>query len=198
MCFNNSSPDACKQIKKQILLNKVPRRWCCLMSYAMEKINILIQHATWGQDLMGNTGGFWQCPNLMKQRTKMDVSDLEQLAKQKTNIARQIPERHGENMHHGQVATRGGGGVLTADLMNPRSKMKIGTCLGQSAIATTACCSGRSRRRPGNSVTAAREPISVERGSGAPNGAQKPSINQRTTQMEDLAPNQSPHNTKGR
>ena len=110
-----------------------------------------------------------------------------QLAKQKTNIARQIPGRHGENMHHGQGATGGGGGIY---LMNPRSKMKVGTCLGQSAIATTACCSERSRRRPGDSVTAAREPISVERGSGAPDGAQKPSINQRTTQMEGLALNQ--------
>ena len=38
---------------------------------------------------------------------------------------------------------------------------------------------------------AAREPISVERGSGAPDGAQKPSINQRTTQMEGLALNQN-------
>ena len=77
-------------------------------------------------------------------------------------------------MHHGQGTTGGGGGILTADLMNPRSKMKVGTCLGQSAIVTTACCSGRSRRRPGDSVTAAREPILVERGSGAPNRAQKP------------------------
>ena len=80
-------------------------------------------------------------------------------------------------MHHGQGATGGGGGILTADLMNPRSKMKVGTCLGQSAIATTVCCSERSRRRPGDSVTAAREPISVERGSGAPDRAQKPSVN---------------------
>ena len=92
-------------------------------------------------------------------------------------------------MHHGQGATGGGGGILTADLMNPRSKMKVGTCLGQSAIATTACCSGRSRRRPGDSVTAAREPISVERESGAPDGAQKLSINQHTTQMKGLALN---------
>ena len=121
-----------------------------------------------------------------------------QLAKQKTNIARQIPKHHGENMHHGKGATGGGGGILTADLMNPRSKMKVGTCLGQSAITTTACCSGRSRRRPGNSVTAAREPISVERGSGATDRAQKSLINQRTTQMEGLALNQPVHNTKGR
>ena len=88
-------------------------------------------------------------------------------------------------MHHGQGATGGGGGILTADLMNPRSKMKVGTSLGQSAIATTACCSERSRRRPGDSVTTTREPISVERGSGAPDGAQKLSINQRTIQKED-------------
>ena len=121
-----------------------------------------------------------------------------QLAKQKTNIARQIHGRHGENMHHAQGATGWGGGILIADLMNPRSKMKVGTCLGQSAIATTACCSGRSRRWPGDSVTAAREPISVERGSGAPDGAQKPSINQCTAQPEGLALNQPAHNTKGR
>ena len=101
-------------------------------------------------------------------------------------------------MHHGQGATGGGGGILTADLMNPRSKMKVGTCLGQSAIAMTACYSGRSRRRPGDSVTAAREPISVERGSGAPDGAQKQSINQHTTQMEGLTLNQPAHNTKER
>ena len=101
-------------------------------------------------------------------------------------------------MHRDQGATGGGGGILTADLMNPRSKMKVGTCLGQSAIAMTACCSGRSRRRPGDSVTAAREPISVERGNDALDGAQKLSINQRTTQMEGLALNQPAHNTKGR
>ena len=158
-----------------------------------------------GQDLMGNTGGSWQCPDLMKVPWFNETKNKDegqrsrrQLAKQKTNIARQIPRRHGENMHHGQGAMGGGGGILTADLMNPRSKMKAGTCLGQSAIATTACCSGRSRRRPGDSVTATREPISVERGSGAPDGAQKPSINQRTTQMEGLALNQPAHNTKGR
>ena len=92
-------------------------------------------------------------------------------------------------MHHDQGATGGGGGILTADLMDPRSNMKVGTCLRQSAIATTACCSGRSRRRPGDSVTAAREPISVERGNDALDGAQKLSINQRTTQMEGLALN---------
>ena len=101
-------------------------------------------------------------------------------------------------MHHDQGAMGGGGGILTADLMNPRSKIKVGTCLGQSAITTTTCCSGRSRRRPGDSVMAAREPISVERGSGAPDGAQKSLINQRTTQMEGLALNQTTHNTKGR
>ena len=85
-------------------------------------------------------------------------------------------------MHHGQGATGGGGGILTADLMNPRSKMKVGTCLGQSAIATTACCSGRSRRQPDDSVTAAREPISVERGRGAPDVAQKPTNGRFVTQ----------------
>ena len=134
-----------------------------------------------GQDLMGNTGGSWQCPDLMKVSWFNEIKNKDegqrsrrQLAKQKTSITRQS---HGENMHHGQGATGGGGGILTADLMNPRSKMKVGTCLGQSAIAMTACCSGRSRRRPGDSVTAAREPISVERGSGAPDGAQKPLIN---------------------
>jgi len=40
------------------------------------------------------------------------------------------------------------------------------------------------------------EPISAERGSGAPDEAQKPSINQRTIQMEGLALNQPKHNTK--
>ena len=54
-----------------------------------------------------------------------------QLAKQKTNIARKILGRHGENMHHGQGATGGGGGILTTDLMNQRSKMKVDTCLGR-------------------------------------------------------------------
>ena len=158
-----------------------------------------------GQDLMGNTGGSWQCPDLMKVPWFNETKNKDggqrsrrQLAKQKTNIARQIPGRHGENMHHGQGATGGGGGILTADLMNSRSKMKVSTYLGQSAIATTACCSGRSRRRPGDSVTAAREPISIERGSSAPDGAQNPSINERTTQMEGLALNQPVHNTKGR
>ena len=30
-----------------------------------------------GQDLMENTGGSWQYPDLMKQKTKMEVNDLD-------------------------------------------------------------------------------------------------------------------------
>ena len=41
-------------------------------------------------------------------------------------------------MHHGQGAMGGGGGIHTADFMNPKSKMKVGTCLGGPAIVTAA------------------------------------------------------------
>jgi hypothetical protein len=57
MCSKNSWPDACKQIKKQTLLDKIPRR-SCLMSWAVEKTSTtMIQHVTWGSGSDGYHNG---------------------------------------------------------------------------------------------------------------------------------------------
>ena len=57
MCSKNSSPDACKQIKKQTLLNKVPRRSMLLDVLRHEENKYLDTTCNLGgQDLMGNTG----------------------------------------------------------------------------------------------------------------------------------------------
>ena len=67
MCSKNSSPDACKQIKKQTLLNKVPRR-SMLLDVLRHGENKYLDTTCnlGGQDLMGNTGGSRQCLDLMK------------------------------------------------------------------------------------------------------------------------------------